>query len=146
MVQTVEISGNFDKQSGAGAVAGKLFFTLSRRDYDGPTIIEPVEQVIELDDAGAFANLRLWANDRGRSNSRYSVEFQASGTARKEIIVDNLFVPEAGAPHQLSDLILAASLAGPGSVDRLVPISAVDYDAKLGAGTLQDGLYLVEGV
>lgn len=146
MVQTVEINGNFDKQNGASAVSGKLYFTLNKRDFDGPTIIEPIAQAVELDDAGAFSGLALWPNDRGRTNSAYLVEYMAMGSSRKEVIAKTLFVPESTVPHQLSDLILASDLASSIRVDRVIPISAADYEQRLTAGTLQDALYLVEGV
>ena len=145
MIQTVHINGNFDRQDGTSAVAGELFFTLSRRDFDGPTIVEPVTQPVKLDADGAFEGLSLWPNDRGRSNSRYVVEYQPEGSARREVITKALFVPEAGGPHELSDLLLAANLAGSLHLDRVVRISATDYDKRLNAGTLNDGLYLVEG-
>ena len=146
MVQTVQINGNFDKQDGTSAVAGKLIFTLNKRDFDGTTIIEPTAQYVTLDDEGAFFGVTLWPNDRGRTNSRYIVEYQAAESSGKEIIAEQLFVPEIEGPHELSDLIVSSHLATTLNLDRVVRISADTYDQRLHAGTLSDGLYLVEGI
>ncbi|MCQ0969092.1 hypothetical protein MLD63_01410 (plasmid) [Paracoccus sp. TK19116] len=145
MIQTVQINGNFDRQDGTSAVSGELFFTLSKRDFDGATIVEPITQAVTLDADGAFAGVTMWPNDRGRSNSRYIVEYLPEGAARRELITKTMFVPEAGGPHELSDLLLAANLATSLNLDRVVRISSSDYDQRLSAGTLTDGLYLVEG-
>lgn len=145
MVTTVEIIGNFDRQDGSSAVTGTLYFTLSQRDFDGPTLIEPVQQAVPLDGEGSFAGVRLWPNDRGRMNSTYRVEYLPGGASNREVIDKALFVPESGGPHDLSDLLTASAVARKSGLDRIVPISAEDFATRMDAGTLADALYLVEG-
>ena len=144
MVATVEISGNFDRQDGRNTVTGTLYFTLSKRDFDGTTVIEPVQQDVELDGEGRFA-VQLWPNDRGRTGSTYLVEYLPAGGRKREVLDPALFVPEASASHDLSDLLLASSLAQNSKIARIVPITAEEFAAKQSAGTLTDALYLVEG-
>lgn len=143
MATTVELQGNFDRQDGTDRVAGTLYLTLNRRDFDGDTMIEPGVQQIDLDTAGRFAGVRVWPNDRGRTKSRYRLEYLPAGGSRRELIEAELFVPETGGPHNLSDLLLASAVARDSRIDRIIPITATDFAARQSAGTLSDALYLI---
>lgn len=145
MAAIVEISGNFDRQDGISIVSGTLYFTLTKRDFDGRTLIEPIQQAVELNAEGEFAGVRLWPNDRGRTNSRYRLEYLPAGASKREVLEPELFVPETGGPHDLADLMLTSELARNSRIDRIVPISAAEFDARQSAGVLADALYLVEG-
>lgn len=145
MAITAEIRGNFDRQDGADGVSGTLIFTLSGRDFDGSILIEPAQQTVELDAEGAFQGLRLWPNDRGRMNTTYRVEYLTGGSAKREVIEAQLFVPETGGPHDLADLILANDVARQSQIERIIPITAEEFAERQSGGSLKDALYLIEG-
>ncbi|MDO5704442.1 MAG: hypothetical protein Q4G49_05120 [Paracoccus sp. (in: a-proteobacteria)] len=145
MLTTVEIKGNFDRQDGVSSVSGTLFFTLSQRDFDGSTVIEPAVQAVPLDGEGEFSGVRLWPNERGRMGSTYRVEYQKEGAAKPDLIEAALFVPDADAPLDLADLLMANTIARESRLSRIIPISAEVFVQRQEAGTLVDALYLVEG-
>lgn len=146
MLTTVEIKGNFDRQDGESTVTGTLYFTLSHRDFDGTTVIEPTQQAVPLDQEGEFAGIRLWPNERGRANSSYRVEYLAAGASRREVIEKAMFVPEAAEPLDLADLLLASTVARAGGIDRIISLTAEAFAERQSAGSLVDALYLIEGI
>ena len=144
MVDTVEIRGNFDRQSGLSEVAGTLTFTLDKRDFDGTTIVEAEAQTVQLDENGEFTGLMVWPNDRGRMGSRYKVDFTPGG-GKPVTISAKLFVPETGGPHELGDLLVASELAALAKLAAITSITQAQFDARQAAGTLASNtLYLVE--
>ncbi|MDO5631778.1 MAG: hypothetical protein Q4G22_08065 [Paracoccus sp. (in: a-proteobacteria)] len=145
MLTTVELKGNFDRQDGVSSVSGTLIFTLSQRDFDGSTVIEPAAQTVPLDGEGEFTGVRLWPNERGRMGSTYRVEYQKAGAAKPDLIEPALFVPDSAAPLDLADLLLMNTVARETRLSRIIPISADVFAQRQQAGTLVEALYLVEG-
>lgn len=143
MALTVEVRGDFDWQDGESSVLGTLYFTLTKRDYDGSTVIEPREQSVALNAAGEFTGVQLWPTDRGRSGARYKVEFQAANRARREVLHAGIVVPELGGPHQLASLMELTDAIVAARIPTLITMTQAQYDAALTDGTLTDGLYLV---
>lgn len=144
MAETVQLAGDFDWQDGESSVTGKLSFTLTKRDFDGPVIIEPRPQEITLDAEGEFSGLQVWPNDRGRSGSRYKVDFTPAGTTRPVAIHSGIIVPELGGPHQLGDLLELADTLAATKIQVLVTMTEAAFEAARIAGSLADGLYLVK--
>lgn len=144
MVATVEIRGNFDRQSGATEVSGKLTFRLDKRDFDGTTIVEVETQTVDLAADGTFSGVMVWPNERGRVGSRYRVDFTPTG-GKPETIAAALFVPETGGPHDLGDLLVMSELARLAKLAAITPITQAQFDSRQAAGTLASNtLYLVE--
>lgn len=144
MAETVQLAGDFDWQDGDSSVTGTLFFTLTKRDFDGPVIIEPREQQVTLDSEGEFTGLDLWPNDRGRAGSRYKVEFMPGDSNRKVSIHNGIIVPEHGGPHQLGSLLELADSLAASRIAGFSTMTQSQFDERQAAGTLTDGLYLID--
>lgn len=142
MVEVVEVTGVLNFQDGTAMTGGRISFKLSGIDMDDGVLVDSLTQTVELTETGTFA-ISVWPNSRGERGRTYEVSYARAGQTSLTKLISGVVVSDTSG-QTLSDLIDLTNAATALRAFHYEILSQADYDARVLADTLVDGLYFIE--